>query len=522
MPKSKLPINFSDESNRYAYHLYRALLERGITDDEMDLGWTENKNTETHTNDSYSMQGTNGLLEANEIIEYALNNDQKYFTLLCDTFGEPPPWSLDDSNPTTIFDEKIRTKIQQAIDILNTQIIEAGIVPGTEDYKERMLVGLFYLANVPDQLYLRSFVNTLLLPDDMRRFLSMQELVDQKLDSYKQYLLANGGFGISDGDNTEEYSALDAIANNIGNCTEKSKILFAILRMAGLEPCFVAIDAAYLQQDLGHSCVGVDINGSIRILDSSALNSNATYKEYDILTLRQYYSSDYVNRGYAWQAGGDVDRALDAYAIALMLDSKNEDAYFNSGNAWSDKGNFEKAIGAYSNAIEFDPQNHKLYANRGKAWFKTGHFDEAISDFTQALKIDEHDANTYYDRGTAWLEKKNYEQAITDFNKAIEENPNLDIAFYNRGRAWKAKQDITKALEDYSKAIDINPIFESAYNNRGNLYLGNGFYDKAIADFSKLIEINPSRSDAYSNRGLAWSGVGEYSKAIEDYDKALL
>ena len=57
MPKSKLPINFSDESNRYAYHLYRALLERGITDDEMDLGWTENKNTETHTNDSYSMQG---------------------------------------------------------------------------------------------------------------------------------------------------------------------------------------------------------------------------------------------------------------------------------------------------------------------------------------------------------------------------------------------------------------------------------------------------------------------------------
>ena len=96
-----------------------------------------------------------------------------------------------------------------------------------------------------------------------------------------------------------------------------------------------------------------------------------------------------------------------AACLAPAGDVKAQDArtLVDRGSAWDAKGEHDKAIADYNQALQLDPNYWRAYNERGNAWASKGEFDKAIDDFTQAIRLRPNDGVIYCNRGASWREK---------------------------------------------------------------------------------------------------------------------
>jgi tetratricopeptide (TPR) repeat protein len=190
-------------------------------------------------------------------------------------------------------------------------------------------------------------------------------------------------------------------------------------------------------------------------------------------------------------------------------------AYNDRGNAWHAKGDHDRAIADYSEAINLAAKDATGDYNRGYAWYARGDRDRAIADYNEAIKLDPRNATAYYNRGNAWYAKADYDRAITDYDEAIKLDPDA-ATYHNRGNAWDTKGEHDRAIADYSEAIKLDPKHASTYDDRGMAWLAKGDYDRAIADYSEAIALEPKNTRRYWNRGVADFAQGNFSAAAAD------
>ena len=112
-------------------------------------------------------------------------------------------------------------------------------------------------------------------------------------------------------------------------------------------------------------------------------------------------------------------------------------AYTNRGIAYRAKGEPDRAIADYDKAIWLNPKFPDAYNGRGSAYDDRGDRDRAIADYDQAIRLNPNFADAYNNRGIAYRAKGEPDRAIADYDQAIRLNPNFALAFYNReiGRA---------------------------------------------------------------------------------------
>jgi tetratricopeptide (TPR) repeat protein len=208
------------------------------------------------------------------------------------------------------------------------------------------------------------------------------------------------------------------------------------------------------------------------------------------------------------------DNKGDVYSPELMLAActaaigsgkwRGKAAYNNRGNAYFAKKDYDRAIADYTEAIRLDPKYVLAYINRGSAYKAKGDYDDAIGDYTEATTIDPEDALAYSKRGNAYEARKNYDRAIADFTEALQLNPNDANAF--NSRCWNrtlADRDLQGALADCNESLRLRPGDANALNSRGLVQLKLGAYERAIADYSAAIGANAKDADSFYGRGVA-------------------
>lgn len=419
-----------------------------------------------------------------------LNNYEKYRRLLEGVLGQPIPWVLDDLDPATTFDEDVRKRVQAAIDVLRGILNGSGLVEGSEKYKEKLAVGLFWLAAVPDKETLsdKNINAESLAKKKMILDMIKDDLGRNGLSAFWDYLIQNGGFRV-EGDYSEEYDALTALKKRQGECTEMSKILFGIFKMAGLEPIFVKSEnsfkiieeikkfklAKYFAEQLNnwppgreHVWIGHWFGGRLRFFDSSHLNSDADYKGYYPLSLRQYLSLDLTNRGNAWYEKGSLGKALVDYSAAVKINPKNDSAYTNRGAAWGKKGEPDNAIIDYSAAITINSKNDLAHYNRGGAWYKKGELEKAITDYSVAIKINSKYDVARYNRGIVYVIKGRYADAVIDFSVVFEiSNLSFDRVLKTLSNVlkttWQKDPKMTQILNVFTEDVGIDMALVESY-----------------------------------------------------------
>lgn len=344
-----------------------------------------------------------------------------------------------------------------------------------------MAIGLFFLTIFPGKELLENHVNLFAYLEA-----STDELKDAGLQEFKEHLIQNGGFRpLVAGQAAEavEYNALDAIHASIGKCTEQSKILFAVMRMAGLSPQFVGVK---LKKDsIDHLCIGININGRLRLFDPAQRNSDAKYARIYPFTLRQYFSLNYSNSGAIWNKRNNFNKALAHFDLALEIDDQNTNAYNNRGYILSHLGRFNEAVQDLTYVVDSDP-NADAFHHIGTVLAKKGDLDGAIEKFAEEMRF-KQSPRVFRSIGDAYYEKSDLTNAIDYYRKAIELDPNDTAAHIRCALTFHKKGDLDQAIEFYTKTLQINADreFDASEIVLATKYIAQAYKGRSIARAQK-------------------------------------
>jgi len=131
-------------------------------------------------------------------------------------------------------------------------------------------------------------------------------------------------------------------------------------------------------------------------------------------------------------------------------------AYSNRGHAWFAKGDNDRATADYSEAIRLDPKNAEYLNERCWARAVAGReLPLAVSDCTEALRIAPNDANIMDSRGFVYLRLNRLDDAVADYDEALRRNPKQAGSLYGRGLAKLKKGDAAGGEADIAAAKAI-------------------------------------------------------------------
>lgn len=168
---------------------------------------------------------------------------------------------------------------------------------------------------------------------------------------------------------------------------------------------------------------------------------------------------------------GDVATAIAGYSEAiesqLLTPEQLANALINRGFAYQAAQEHDRAVDDYTAALRIDAMSGKLRAtalyNRGLSQQKLKHPVLAIEDFTSALFLEPEFAHAYYLRGTLLRESGQYLFALSDLEKAIRfKHPQPHLVYYGEALAYEALRRPDAMQGALTKAVAANPAYEPA------------------------------------------------------------
>lgn len=177
-------------------------------------------------------------------------------------------------------------------------------------------------------------------------------------------------------------------------------------------------------------------------------------------------------------------------------------AHNNRGTAYVAKADYDRAIQDFDQSIKLDPSNARPFNNRGVAYLKKGDSERAIAAFDEAIKLNPNYSEAFANRAEAFLKQNNYDRAARDYDDALRIAPNLDVVW--SGRCWVRAilGDLQAALEDCNRALKARAN-AATYDSRGLIYLKMGRLSAAIDDYNSALQLDPKLPSALYGRGLA-------------------
>lgn len=214
---------------------------------------------------------------------------------------------------------------------------------------------------------------------------------------------------------------------------------------------------------------------------------------------------------------GAYKEALESCNHAIQLAPKDSKGHHNHGLVLFKQGNLTGAVESFTKAIQLTSNSPGTFLKRGIVWMDMGDADKAIADFSQVINLGHKFDTVYFNRGLAWARKGDQDKAILDFTEAIKQNPKDSESYSSRGNAYSRKGDLDRALSDYDQAISVSSKNGIAYHNAGHVWFMKGDYDKAIQYFTKSIHFpHKNVAGTYLERALGWLMKGDWQNVVVD------
>jgi tetratricopeptide (TPR) repeat protein len=164
----------------------------------------------------------------------------------------------------------------------------------------------------------------------------------------------------------------------------------------------------------------------------------------------------------------DFSGAMNQLKEVIKHNRENVEAYLLCGDIYTELKNLEKAIQAYSQAIIIDAKYVNSYYKRGLTYSGLKNYHAAIADFNQLINLDQNYAEAYNARGAARKAIGDVDGAKFDYNQAIAIRPNYAEAHLNRGMLHYSLGEQIKARQDYEEAVKLDSQYEGSYFSWAN------------------------------------------------------
>jgi tetratricopeptide (TPR) repeat protein len=195
-------------------------------------------------------------------------------------------------------------------------------------------------------------------------------------------------------------------------------------------------------------------------------------------------------------------------------------AFNNRGNAYIAKGDFDRAIQDFDKSIRLDRTYTKPLNNRGVAYMKRGEHDLAIEAFDEAIKLKPDYGNAFANRAAAYLKKHDYARAAQDYAEAIRLDPHLAPVWHGHCWARAILGELQAALEACNKALQSGLNHAATYDSLGLIHLKMDQPGAAIDDYSAALRLDPKLASALYGRGLARMRAGDQAGGDADISAA--
>ena len=167
-------------------------------------------------------------------------------------------------------------------------------------------------------------------------------------------------------------------------------------------------------------------------------------------------SEAYVNRSTAYQAKGDLKKALSDMTWGVVYSPKDANLWLKRAAIRDGLGQNIRAAADYTVALKSDPKLTQAYIGRGEAYRRLGALPQSIADASEALKLDPKSAVALANRSYAQLRLGQLAKAETDANEALKLDAKSARAYLVRGLTQE-KTDKVKAVADLKQAMALDP-----------------------------------------------------------------
>jgi lipoprotein NlpI len=153
-----------------------------------------------------------------------------------------------------------------------------------------------------------------------------------------------------------------------------------------------------------------------------------------------------------------ISAAVVAVAATLFVAYRANEAvaFYNRGNAYAAKAQYDRAIEDFDQAIGLDPKYALAFYSRGVAYAAKAQYDRAIEDFDQAIRLAPKDALAIYSRGIAYFNKGRFAVAARDFEQSLSINAAqaYGVLWLHLARA-RSDRDDTAELTGNAVKLDL-------------------------------------------------------------------
>ena len=514
----------SIQNNSPVYKLYQKLKADGVKDADLDTGYPQ---TDYIKKTRKTVHQGDHQIDETEVLNYALEHYVRYQLEIKQTTGHDVPWSLDDLKPETRDDAIMRAKTYRAITTFGKILSAKKLRPGIGRYDELMALSLYSFAMI-GRLTNDGKKQAVLVPSNIEVELKKEGLFD-----VVRYVVTNGGgldLAYVEKDCTLEATALEALSGNCGLCTEKSEIVLALFKLAGLkarslyvEPGEKALAVLKAPKGILHMSVSLEMpGGKRRIFDAGGDSSNAEpfYKKFEVTwwyeqTGVELLASYYSNLGGEYDKQKNYSAAITSLQMSIDL-SPASDAHTNLGGVYLGRGMVDQAIAESKIAVSIKPNNSLWRVNLAYRYMKKGDLGAALSELLVAVRLSPNLADAHLALGSIYAQQNKLDAAIGELKKAIRLEPAVAEAHTLLGAVMLTKGALKAAFSELELAVKLDPKSAKYLTNLAFANQKKGDFDRAETECKKAIDFDPNYTDAYLCLGQGYHSKAGQAEAAGD------
>lgn len=179
----------------------------------------------------------------------------------------------------------------------------------------------------------------------------------------------------------------------------------------------------------------------------------ASWGVYDYLARAPQRSQAAYEAGLKLLGPADFKGAVTKFSESISI-SETPAAYLERGTAYEALGQSDKALLDWNRAIALDANSANAYAARGTHYRLGGKYAEAMADLNRSIQIVPN-VDALYQRGQAFAALGKFDDAMKDYNEAIELAREVPFLYLARASARRALGDPAGSLEDQAIALRL-------------------------------------------------------------------
>ena len=218
--------------------------------------------------------------------------------------------------------------------------------------------------------------------------------------------------------------------------------------------------------------------------------------------------------------GSNVD-AIEAFNIAIKIDSSFLPAWINIATAFQKEGNYKEAQQATEKVLRLDPDNSDAHLSLGVIHTHLGNLDQALACTLRSRELRPDNPITHRRLAGIYKNLGHLDQALASILASLELQPTNAAAHMNLGEIYKALGKLDEALESTLQSINLKPSYSPALTNLAAIYLRLGLYKNALTASLQSIQIDPKNPSNYLNLSQAYKQLDDMPNAVKSINHAI-